>query len=43
MKRLKFSLTILALAIFAMLWPTLSFAEIEKAVVKIEGGMQCSL
>lgn len=43
MKRAKFSLTILALAVFAMLWPTLSFAEIEKAVVKIEGGMQCSL
>lgn len=42
MKRLKFSLTILVLAVLAM-WPNLSFAEIEKAVVKIEGGMQCSL
>lgn len=43
MKRLKFSLATLALALFAMLWPSLTFAEIEKAVVKIEGGMQCSL
>ncbi len=43
MKRLKFSPTALALAIFAMLWPALTFAEIEKAVIKIEGGMQCSL
>jgi hypothetical protein len=33
----------LALAIFAMLWPNLSLAEIEKAVIQIEGGMQCSL
>ena len=43
MKRLKFSLTILVLTVFAMLSPNLSFGEIEKAVVKIEGGMQCSL
>lgn len=43
MKSLKFSLTTLALAIFVTLWPNLTFAEIEKAVVKIEGGMQCSL
>lgn len=43
MERWKFYMTTLALAIFAMLWPSLTFAEIEKAVVKIEGGMQCSL
>ncbi len=43
MKRLKLPLTALALAIFAMLSPTLGFAEVEKAVIKIEGGMQCSL
>jgi len=43
MKRLKFVLTTLALAIFTMLGSGLAFAEIEKAVIKIEGGMQCSL
>ncbi len=43
MRRLKFSLITLALAIFVTIWPNLTFAEIEKAVVKIEGGMQCSL
>jgi hypothetical protein len=43
MKELKFYLAILTLAIFATLWPGLAFAEIEKAVIKIEGGMQCSL
>lgn len=39
----KFSLATLALAIFVMLWPAFTFAQIEKAVIKIEGGMQCSL
>ena len=43
MKRLKLRLTALALATYAMLWPTFGFAEVEKAVIKIEGGMQCSL
>jgi len=43
MKSLKFSLTTLALAILVTLLPNLTFAEIEKAVIKIEGGMQCSL
>ena len=43
MKRLKFCLATLALAILTTVWPGLGFAEIEKAVVKIEGGMQCSL
>ena len=43
MKRLKFFLTSLALAIFTTVWPGLGFAEIEKAVIQIEGGMQCSL
>lgn len=43
MKSLKFSLTTLALAILVTIWPSLTFAEIEKAVIKIEGGMQCSL
>lgn len=43
MRSLKFSLTTLALAILVTLWPNLTFAEIEKAVVKIERGMQCSL
>jgi hypothetical protein len=43
MKGLKFYLTTLAVAIFATLWSGLAFAEIEKAVIKIEGGMQCSL
>jgi hypothetical protein len=31
------------LAVLVALLPTLSFAEIEKGIVKIEGGMQCSL
>ena len=43
MKSLKFSLTTLALAILVTLLPNLTFAEFEKAIVKIEGGMQCSL
>lgn len=43
MKGSKFPLTTLAFAIFVMFWPTLTFAEVEKAVIKIEGGMQCSL
>jgi len=43
MRHFKLSLAILALATFAMLGPGVAFAEIEKAVVKIEGGMQCSL
>ncbi len=43
MKRLKFSISTLALVLFVTLWPNLTLAEIEKAVVKIDGGMQCSL
>lgn len=43
MERWKFYMTTLALAAFTMLWPGLVSAEIDKAVVKIEGGMQCSL
>ncbi len=43
MKSLKFYLTTLALAILVTLLPNLTFGEIEKAVIKIEGGMQCSL
>lgn len=43
MKLFKFPLTTLALAILVTLLPNLTFAEIEKAVIKIEGGMQCSL
>ena len=43
MKGLKFYQTTLALAIFTAFWAGLAFAEMEKAVIKIEGGMQCSL
>lgn len=43
MKAFRMALGNSILALFVALSPTLTFAEIEKAIVKIEGGMQCSL
>lgn len=40
MKRLKFFVLTLTLAIFTTAWPGPGFAQIEQAVIQIEGGMQ---
>lgn len=43
MKARAFALAILTLATLVVIWSGPAFAQVEKAVVKIEGGMQCSL